>query len=64
MTETVSIIEAFDTTIGIMITVKDDRSYRVGQIVRTNNECYRIEGIQPHHDPDAQIIALRVTKMS
>lgn len=62
MTETVNIIEAFNTTIGYMITVKADRSFQVGQIIEDGQARYRIEGIHPHHDPDAGIISLRVSK--
>ena len=60
MTEKVSIIEAYNTTIGHMILVKDDHSFKVGQFVEAGGKRYRIAGIHPHHDPEAGIVALRV----
>lgn len=60
MIERVHIIEEFNMTIGHMVTVKDDHSFHVGQVIESENKRYIIAGIHPHHDPDAGIVALRV----
>ena len=60
MTKEVHIIEVFNTTIGHMITVKTDRSFRVGQVIEADGKRYRILGINPHRDPSVDIVALRV----
>lgn len=60
MTETVNIIEAFNTRFGRVLTVKNDRVFRVGQTIHTNEGVYRISMIRAHYDPEVNLVALNV----
>lgn len=62
MTEKVRIIEAFNTTMGHMLVVENDRSFQVGQTIDTEQASYLIRGIQPHRDPKQHKVALRVER--
>ena len=63
MTGKVRIIEDFDTTMGHMLLVDNDRSFQVGQTIETEQALYLIRGIHPHRDPEQHKVALRVDKV-
>ena len=63
MTEKVRIIEDFNTTMGHLLLVDNDRSFQVGQTIDTGIAAYLVRGIQPHRDPEQHKVVLRVEKI-
>lgn len=63
MTEKVRIIEDFNTTMGHLLLVDNDRSFQIGQRIDTEQASYLIRGIHPHRDPEQHKVALRVDKL-
>ena len=64
MIKQVRIIEDFNTTIGHIIVVEGDQVFRIGQIIEDGRVRFRINGIQPHHDPGQNKVALRVENIT
>ncbi len=63
-TRKVHIFEEFKSTIGLVVLVKNDQRFEVGQMLIDGHKYYRILGIHPNHEPDASTIALRVEAVS
>ena len=64
MIEKVSTIGVFNTTMGCILLVDNDRLFQVGQIIESNKTKYRILGIQPNHDIERHRIGLRVERIN
>lgn len=62
MTEQVHIIEDFNTSIGHIIIVKNDRIFRVGQTIEADGKRYSVKGFPTNSEPDFENTAMIVTK--
>ena len=64
MTDRVTVIESFDTSLGKIITVVNDRLYRVGQEIETSEGIYRINAIHFSNNPSSNIIAIGIESIN
>ena len=59
-----AIIEGmFNTSMGLILRVKNDRVFKVGETISTDSEKYKIDRIMPSTNPDDfDYVALMVSK--
>ena len=53
----------FNTSMGLILRVKNDRVFKVGEIVSTESDKYKIDRIIPSYNPnDFEYVGLAVSK--
>lgn len=53
----------FDTSMGLILRVKNDRVFKIGETVSTESEKYKIDRIVPSYNPnDFDYVGLVVSK--